>query len=80
VLTYNTVSRNIRAYVNGVLAINTTLSSATTNANLNVNRIGFDAGATYLGGSISNCLIYNKVLTATEILQNFNSTKTRYGL
>jgi hypothetical protein len=31
-------------------------------------------------GRISNTLIYNRVLTATEVLQNYNATKTRFGL
>lgn len=40
----------------------------------------------YLGGSydftgrISEVLIYNRVLSAAEITQNFNATKTRFGL
>lgn len=40
----------------------------------------------YLGGSydftgkISEVLIYNKALTASEVTQNFNATKTRFGL
>jgi hypothetical protein len=31
-------------------------------------------------GHIASCKIYNKVLTAQEILQNYNATKTRFGL
>jgi hypothetical protein len=31
-------------------------------------------------GKISNCMIYNRALTATEVLQNYNSTKARFGL
>jgi len=31
-------------------------------------------------GHIASCKIYNKVLTASEILQNYNATKTRFGL
>jgi hypothetical protein len=30
-------------------------------------------------GRISSVLIYNRVLTATEILQNYNATKSRFG-
>jgi len=32
------------------------------------------------GGSIAIVQIYNRALSATEILQNFNMTKTRFGL
>jgi hypothetical protein len=31
-------------------------------------------------GKISNVSIYNRALTATEILRNYNATKTRFGL
>jgi hypothetical protein len=38
-----------------------------------------DASRLY-AGRISNTLIYNRALTATEVLQNYNATKTRFGL
>lgn len=31
-------------------------------------------------GLIPSCKIYNRILTSTEVLQNFNSTKSRFGL
>ncbi len=31
-------------------------------------------------GKISNVIIYNKALTSDEILQNYNATKSRFGL
>ena len=31
-------------------------------------------------GKISNAIIYNRALSATEVLQNYNATKTRFGL
>ena len=34
----------------------------------------------YLDGNISQVLIYNKVLTATEVKQNFNALRDRYGI
>lgn len=33
----------------------------------------------FLKGYLSQQLVYNNDLTATEVLQNFNATKTRYG-
>ena len=33
-----------------------------------------------LGGKISNALIYNRALTASEVLQNYNAQKSRYNL
>ena len=43
--------------------------------------IGANVEATtyeYMQGSISNPLVYNRALTATEILQNYNTLKNRY--
>jgi hypothetical protein len=34
----------------------------------------------YVNGRISQSLMYNRALSATEVLQNYNATKGRYGL
>jgi hypothetical protein len=34
----------------------------------------------FLQGSIAQVQIYNRALSATEVLQNYNATKTRFGL
>ena len=34
----------------------------------------------YFGGRISAVSLYNRALTAAEVLQNYNSTKSRFGL
>ena len=34
----------------------------------------------YFGGRISTVFLYNRALTATEVLQNYNATKSRFGL
>ena len=34
----------------------------------------------FFSGNISQTMIYNRALTPSEILQNYNSTKSRYGL
>jgi hypothetical protein len=34
----------------------------------------------YFGGNIANTTVYNRVLTATEVLQNFNATRSRFGV
>ena len=46
---------------------------------LNVGRDNNDA-IYYFSGSIGPIKVYNKALTATEITQNYNATKTRFGL
>jgi hypothetical protein len=37
-------------------------------------------GATYMNGNIAQVQIYNRALSATEIRQNFNATRKRYGI
>jgi len=37
-------------------------------------------GGQYFGGRIANTKIYNRSLTASEIQQNYNATKSRFGL
>lgn len=34
----------------------------------------------YLKGNISNVSVYNRVLSSSEVLQNYNATKSRFGL
>ena len=69
-------------YINGVLdgsiAYNGTLKQ---NAAATLS-IGSDPGVArrYWQGNVSNAQIYNRALSATEVLQNYNATKTRFGL
>jgi len=34
----------------------------------------------YGSGKMGNFMFYNRALSATEVLQNYNATKTRFGL
>ncbi len=34
----------------------------------------------YINGSMSNCFIYNRALSATEVAQNFNALRGRFGI
>ena len=61
-------------YINGV-----SQGSITGSGPLSVNDIDLTLGSN-LYGKISNFKIYNKALSAEETLQNYNATKSRYGL
>jgi hypothetical protein len=72
----------ISLYVNGSLS-----NSGTGNAGNTLNsnsKIKIGSGDDYpsfsFGGSIANVQIYNRALSRDEITQNFNATKTRFGL
>ena len=68
-----------RVYVNGVLEGSVTANSIGSLAGNVDLKLGTD-GATYLNGRIATFKIYNRALSATEILQNYNATKARFGL
>jgi hypothetical protein len=71
---YNGTNTIMRGYTDGIQQNVSTLS--------NVAPI-LGTGGTYIGRSlldIGNLQIYNRALTAQEVLQNFNATKSRYGL
>ena len=70
-------------YVNGVLDNSLTLGSGTIAFGTNSIQIGglITSGASYYGKSdISQSIIYNRALSQSEITQNFNATKSRFGL
>lgn len=70
---------NIRLYLNGTLLA--TQSHTGTIINTGIGRIsGYDNGGEIWDGRVASLSIYNKALTATEILRNYNATKTRFGL
>jgi hypothetical protein len=87
VLNYNTwyyvaatTSSNSHAlYVNGTSIGTSTASGPWPASNENIT-IGSAVGIhTYLTGNISISRIYNRGLSSTEILQNYNAQKSRYG-
>jgi len=81
--TYDASDKNIRIFVNGLL--DGSIVSIATFSRLLVNAeniVGtLNTASTHnLNGSISNICIYNRLLTSSEILQNFNTLRSRYGL
>jgi hypothetical protein len=82
-----TPSNNAIIYLNGTAILTSTIkfvnnlievqlaSGGTNNATPTGTR-----GIQQLNGNISQSLIYNRALSATEVLQNFNAQKSRFGL
>jgi len=80
VLTYQSgVSNGTFVYLNGVSVLTTTIT------------VSNQAGGNLFGGAEANASqfasctassfnMYNRALTASEVLQNYNTTKKRYGL
>jgi hypothetical protein len=78
-------------YINGVSSTTTTrVGSGNANQGnyypgpaartLNVGRSNWTSTLVPFNGNISQFLIYNRALSAIEVLQNYNATKGRYGL
>jgi hypothetical protein len=66
-------------YINGVLdsVKITTFSNFTPSGTLKIARRGFNTSGIFLG-KIANTLIYNRVLSAAEVAQNYNAQKSRF--
>jgi len=79
VLTYQSgVSNGTRIYINGVSVLTTTITIFNQINNLFG---GAEANASqYASCQASSFKMYNRVLTAAEVLQNYNATKKRFGL
>lgn len=67
------------AYLNGLASSSTTFTWSPINRLQTFNRIGGN-GSRYFLGNVSNVSIYNRTLSATEVLQNFNSLRGRFGI
>ncbi len=72
----------LQLYVNGILRNSTTESTPTDITNSQSLRIGSlsDSSSQNLNGKIGLVRTYNRALSDSEVLQNFNATKSRFGL
>jgi hypothetical protein len=78
--TFNYTNQTSSMYFNGVLTGTGSMASSPliTSASL---RLGRDyAGSGWFKGSIPSVKVYNRALSAQEVLQNYNAQKSRYNL
>jgi hypothetical protein len=81
VYTYSgTGSSSQTVYINGSSIFTNSNGSGALVANTNPVRIGFDDNNWFWGGRIAQTQIYNRILSAQEIKQNFEATRGRYGI
>jgi hypothetical protein len=80
VIIYTASSMNF--YVNGMNVWSAGAPGATTGSTLELGRANYlnGAGSRFFTGKIAQASVYNRALTATEVLQNYNATKSRFGL
>lgn len=78
ILTYNGSAFNI--YLNGNTVNTTSATGNITAQNYNVT-IGWHPSESYVfKGNIANTQIYNRALSASEVNQNFQATRARFGI
>ena len=65
-------------YINGVLSSSKNSDRNISVSNVNIGR--WQNGGRYFNGDIAFAQIYNRALTAAEVLQNYKSTKSRFNL
>jgi hypothetical protein len=78
VLTTTTIS----LYENGILqnTVNDSNTFLTPNTTITLNAGYYNNSIVdYINGKSSSFLIYNRALSAQEVLQNYNATRTRFG-
>ena len=83
VFTYNHSSPYTKQmYINGVAQSGTLLQAQAAYIGSGVFRLGatYSTGGNYGNGSFAGMKMYNRILSATEISQNFNATKSRFNL
>ena len=77
------IGSSINFYYNGVLTMTTGSVGTFQNPNINV-RLGnqYDTGSNDypIRGNIAIASVYNRALSASEVLQNFEATRERFGL
>jgi hypothetical protein len=71
-------TRNI--WYNGVLQATDSIGTYLANNTDILIGIDFPGFGNYLIGNIGQVLIYNRALTSSELVQNFNAVKSRYGV
>ena len=73
-----------KIYINGILQSSTTIVLATSVTNPIILSTRYSNDGTSITDTRASIIpyfsVYNRVLSATEVLQNFNATRTRFGI
>lgn len=68
----------LRSYTNGVAS--GTATGFSFNINSSLTQIGTASNSQYFGGRIASTRLYNRTLSASEILQNYTVQRKRFGI
>jgi hypothetical protein len=79
----NVATNNLETFVNGasIGSVSHSLASIlNTSANLYLGSYNGGEYAQYFNGKIGIVRLYNTALTSSQVLQNYNASKSKYGL
>ena len=80
-VTFTYTHPTITSYMNGTLGTTATHSDINTGAGaLKIGTGRYTANYNYFDGKIGHVSMYNRALSASEVLQNYNALKRRFGL
>jgi hypothetical protein len=81
VVTYNTSGDLTSAYINGIFINSSNVGPfLATSASIRIGIWEYPGVPQPFKGNISTVSVYNRALSETEVLQNYNATKSRFGL
>jgi sialidase-1 len=80
VVVFDYTNSTIRLYINGVADNTASLSSGGNDTSAYFNIARSQQYTDHFAGTIYSVQVYNKALSATEILQNFNAGRGRFSL
>jgi len=79
VVTWDTGANTSKVYIGGILDSSGTATNSSSTGTFEIGRSPGNTSQVWYG-DIASVKYYNKVLTATGILQNYNALKSRFGL
>jgi len=68
-----------QVYLNGTLNVSTAQATGPSTGNTLFTIGRYQSGRNF-AGNVTLCTAYSRALNATEVLQNYNATRTRFGL
>jgi hypothetical protein len=72
---------SVSGYFNGIqLGVTTSYTASGTTTNFAIGSYGGSIGTQNFTGNIPQVSIYNRALSSSEVLQNYNATKSKFKL
>jgi len=81
--TYNSSTKTLQIYINGVLENSTTITTNPPTDGSQLITLGSSDGTVpgnFFKGNVAAAKLYNRLLSSSEVLQNYNVEKKKFGL